>query len=170
MIFYSGFCLKDDERFFKDYLSDTQYSVGGFSYGAIKALEYALKAPHRIDRLQLFSPAFFQNKEPLFKRMQLLGFKKNPQAYIEEFIKSCFAPYSAKKIPLARGIYEELKELIEYEWDPKKLKALYQKGVIIEIFIGGDDAIIDARYVKDFFQPYGTVYFINRANHFLQQE
>nr|WP_275856258.1 hypothetical protein [Sulfurimonas sp. MAG313] len=63
MKFYSGFSLSNDEILFKDYLKYSDYTVAGFSYGAIKAFEMALTSKTRIDTLQLFSPAFFQEKK-----------------------------------------------------------------------------------------------------------
>ncbi len=170
MIFYSGFSFIEDDIFFKDYLIDSPYCVSGFSYGAIKAFEYVLNSKDRIDRLQLFSPAFFQDRDSRFKRLQLLGFKKSNDVYIKNFIGSCFAPFKVENIPRKNGSYEELKELLEYEWNPKLLQKLQDRGVIIEVYLGSDDAVIDAKKAKEFFQPYCISYFIKRANHFLQQK
>jgi pimeloyl-ACP methyl ester carboxylesterase len=170
MIFYSGFSLCDDEHFFKPYLIDSDYTVAGFSYGAIKAFEYALKSQQRIDRLQLFSPAFFQSKSDSFKRLQLLGFKKNPDAYISQFIKGCFLPLEPADVKVENGTYDELKELLEYEWSSELLEKLHVKGLIIEVYFGSEDAIIDVSAAKEFFQPYTTTFLIQHANHFLQQK
>ncbi|MEA2111634.1 MAG: pimelyl-ACP methyl ester esterase BioV [Campylobacterota bacterium] len=170
MIFYSGFSLVDDDVFFKEYLNNSPYCVAGFSYGAIKAFEYTLQTDRRVDTLQLFSPAFFQNKNEKFKRLQLLGFKKDSDLYVKNFIASCFAPLQVKKIPIENGSYDELKELLEYKWYSKLLQKLHVKGITIEVFLGADDVVIDANKTKEFFQPYAMTYFINRANHFLQQK
>jgi hypothetical protein len=170
MKFYSGFSLTNEEHFFKEYRIKSAYCVAGFSYGAIKAFEYVLTTKKRVDRLQLFSPAFFQTKEDKFKRLQLLGFKKNPDRYTKQFIRGCFAPLTSTKVTLKSGTYDELKELLEYEWSPILLKKLHVKGVIIEVYLGSDDAIIDASAAKEFFQPYATTFLIQHANHFLQQK
>ena len=51
MVYYSGFSLKDDSSFFEKYLKQSDYSVAGFSYGAIKAFEYVLTCKERVDIL-----------------------------------------------------------------------------------------------------------------------
>ncbi len=170
MTYYSGFSLVDDDVFFKEYLIDSPYCVSGFSYGAIRAFEYVLNTTRRVDKLQLFSPAFFQNRDDKFKRLQLLSFKKNEDAYIEQFISKCFVPFKCKYIIIKKDSYSGLKELLEHEWNSVLLNQLRDSGVVIEIFLGSDDAIIDAYFVKEFFQPFGTVFFINGANHFLQRK
>jgi len=79
MIFFSGFSLKNEDEIFFDYLKDVKdnpYVVVGFSYGAIKALEYAVKSQERIDRMILISPAWFCNKSKAFIKTQLLYYKK----------------------------------------------------------------------------------------------
>ncbi len=169
MIYYSGFSLVDDDIFFKEYLIDSPYCVSGFSYGAIKAFQYVLHTDKRIDRLQLFSPAFFQNRSSAFKRLQLLEFTKDTEGYIHQFTSNCCAPFKCKNIIIKNGSYSELEELLEYEWDSKSLELLCKRGIILEIYLGSEDVIIDVEAVKEFFQPFGTVFFINDANHLLQK-
>ena len=65
--FYSGFCFKNECEIFKDYLEIGDFIISGFSYGAIKAFKQALESKTRVDKLQLFSPAFFQTKDEKFK-------------------------------------------------------------------------------------------------------
>jgi predicted esterase len=77
MIYFSGFCFQNEQILFENFLLKNDFTVAGFSYGAIRAFEYALKNRHRIDTLQLFSPAFFQDKSESFKKLQLLAFQKN---------------------------------------------------------------------------------------------
>jgi hypothetical protein len=69
--FYSGFSLKDDISFFKEYIKVSDFNVAGFSYGAIKALLHVRDTKQRVDTLQLFSPAFFQTKPEKFRRLQM---------------------------------------------------------------------------------------------------
>ncbi|MDD5212284.1 MAG: alpha/beta hydrolase, partial [Sulfuricurvum sp.] len=78
MTFYSGFSLINDQRFFDAYLVESDYTVAGFSYGAIKAARHAANSTSRIDTLQLFSPAFFQTAKGSFKRLQFASFISVP--------------------------------------------------------------------------------------------
>ena len=52
MTYFSGFCLHDEEALFERFLMRNDFCVAGFSYGAIKALNYALTSQKRIDTLQ----------------------------------------------------------------------------------------------------------------------
>ena len=82
MKFYSGFCLKNEEYLFSEFIKKSEYTICGFSYGAIKALRAtkgALDEGKRVDTLQLLSPAFFQTKNEKFKRLQLMSYKKNEE-------------------------------------------------------------------------------------------
>ena len=65
MKFFSGFCLCNEKELFKEYLEENEFVVAGFSKGAQEAIEYALNAPHRIDKIQLFSPAIFDYNQKL---------------------------------------------------------------------------------------------------------
>jgi surfactin synthase thioesterase subunit len=168
MVYYSGFSLKEDLSFFEKYLIKSDYNVAGFSYGAIKAFEFALSCKERIDTLQLFSPAFFQTKPESFKRVQLMAYKKDQTTYLNHFIEGCFAPHKLKKTLHVSTTESELSELLNYEWDEQKLKNLTQNGIKIEVYLGSEDKIIDAAGAKEFFLPYSTTYLINGANHFLQ--
>ena len=69
MKFFSGFCLEGEEKLFDDFTCKNDFCVVGFSYGAQKALEYTLTCRERVDKLQLISPAFFQNKQEKFKKL-----------------------------------------------------------------------------------------------------
>ena len=92
MTYFSGFCLHGEEALFERFLMRNDFCVAGFSYGAIKALNYALTSQKRIDTLQLFSPAFFHDKDAKFKKLQTLSFSKNPQGYCETFLKNVASP------------------------------------------------------------------------------
>ena len=172
MKFYSGFSLKNDKHFFDEYIRDSEYCVCGFSYGAIKAYEYVKKEldlGHRVDTLQLFSPAFFQTKTEQFKSMQLRAYRKNQDVYLRQFINSCFSPYEVKKVELNNDTtIDELDELLNYEWDIVGLKDLEAKGVKIEVYLGSEDKIVDTDEAKEFFIEVATTTYIKEANHFLQ--
>lgn len=169
MIFYSGFSLKNEESFFDSYIQKSDYTVAGFSYGAIKAALFTSNAHHRIDTLQLFSPAFFQTKNDPFKKLQLKGFVRSPQAYREQFLMSCFAPYPAIDVELNYEDNEEnLKELLYFEWSSKLMNSIISKGIVIEVYLGLEDRIIDPLGAREFFLPYATVTSVRTGNHFLQ--
>lgn len=171
MKFFSGFSLQNESYLFEDYIKSSDYTVCGFSYGAIKALEYAIeqvKNKKRIDTLQLLSPAFFQTKDAKFKRMQLIAYRKNEDVYLNQFLNSCFYPYEKKIVQRSTTVIDELEELLEYKWDIELLKELNKKGLNIEVYLGGEDAIVDAKAANEFFKDAATVTYIKDANHFLQ--
>lgn len=168
MKFYSGYCLRDESDFFAPWLRTDDYTVAGFSYGAIKALRHALESGSRIDTLQLFSPAYFCNKAESFKRMQIKGYRRDRALYRSRFIESCFAPYPVRKAALVDDGVEALEELLTYTWPESALRTLKERGVEIEVYLGGKDAVIDAEAAADYFRAYATIYFIKQANHFLQ--
>ena len=91
--FFSGFCFKNESKLFDEYLERNDFTISGFSYGAIKAFEKAINCETRIDKLQLLSPAFFQNKDEKFKKMQLMFFKKDEEQYIKNFLENIKSPF-----------------------------------------------------------------------------
>ena len=170
MKFYSGFSLRGEEHYFREFVDGGDYCVGGFSYGAIKAflhVKESLAQKKRVDTLQLFSPAFFQTKEDRFKRLQLMGYAKDKDGYLRGFIKSCFSPYEKKIVSHVQTQKEELEELLYYEWNMNELKEIVNAGVKIEVYLGGRDAVIDAEGAREFFLHVATVTYIKDANHFL---
>lgn len=171
MKFYSGFSLKNEEDFFKDYIKDTAYTVCGFSYGAIKAFRFVkeqLELGKRVDTLQLFSPAFFQTKSDKFKRLQHISFTKSKDKYLLEFLNGCFFPYPKQDVEHVTTSVEELDELLNFEWLTLELQELVDKGVKIEVYLGSEDKIIDVQSAKNLFLEVSTVTYIKKANHFLQ--
>lgn len=169
MKFFSGFCLANEQELFAPYLIQSDFTVAGFSYGAIKALKYALTCDERIDTLQLFSPAFFQDKDAKFKKLQTLSFSKNSEAYTQNFMQNIVYPSSIDMQPyFKQGSLEELSELLHYTWDETSLQTLKERGVNIEVYVGECDTIIDAMAVKEFFVPYATVYYLKRVGHILK--
>lgn len=170
MIFHSGFSLCNDRAFFDPFLKVSDYTVAGFSYGAIHAARYAETSKERIDTLQLFSPAFFQTKKESFRRLQMGGYLKDPAAYTEKFIESCFSPCPLGVVDLDSGANEEqLRELLYFVWEEGLMRSIRNKGIRIEVYLGLEDRVIDVQGAREFFIPYATVTSINRANHFLQE-
>ncbi len=170
MPFYHGFALKGETHFFEEHLEFGAYVVSGFSYGAIKAFKHVLNSKTRVDKLQLFSPAFFQNRSDKYRRLQIIGYKKNSALYIEKFLENCFLPYGQKDVTLGEHSAEALEELLHYEWNTADLQKVLEQGTEIEVYLGGDDKISDVRAAYDFFLPFATVTLLKRNNHFLQGE
>ena len=166
--YFSGFCFFDESELFEEYIIKNDFTLCGFSYGAIKAFEEALITSKRVDKLQLFSPAFFQNFDDKFKRTQVMYFKKDEKTYCENFLKNVKNP-SNKDISkyFNLGTAEELKELLYYEWNEDKLQKLIEKGTKIEVYLGANDKIVDSSYAKDFFVNFATVYYIKEKGHLL---
>ena len=57
--------------------------------------------------------------------------------------------------------------MLTYVWDAKKLQRIQERGTVIEVFLGGEDKIIDAEAAYDFFLPLATTYYIKKAGHLL---
>lgn len=166
--YFSGFCLENESELFDEYRQINDFTVSGFSYGAIKAFEEVLNSEQRVDTLQLFSPAFFQTQDKKFKRMQLMFFKKDAQAYCDNFLENISYPSSIDTNKYFNlGTFEQLEELLTYEWDEDKLQALVDRGVKIEVFLGQEDKIIDSKKANDFFVKFATVYYIKEKGHIL---
>ena len=169
MKFFSGFCFQNEEALFAPYLIQSAFTVAGFSYGAIKAFEYAFTCKERIDTLQLFSPAFFEDKDAKFKKLQTLSFSKNSEAYTQNFMQNCMHPSHFDLQPfIHKGSIEELNELLHYVWNIEKLRALKERGVTIEVYVGECDTIINPISVKDFFVPFASVYYLKHVGHILK--
>lgn len=169
MKFFSGFCLANEQELFTPYLNQSDFTVAGFSYGAIKAFEYAFTCKERIDTLQLFSPAFFGDKDAKFKKLQTLSFSKNSDLYTQNFMQNIVYP-SAFDMQLffKQGSLEELNELLHYTWNEERLRSLKERGTNIEVYVGEEDAIINALHVKDFFVPFASVYYLKQVGHILK--
>ena len=169
MKFFSGFCLANEQELFSAYLNQSDFTVAGFSYGAIKAFEHAFTCKERIDTLQLFSPAFFGDKDAKFKKLQTLSFSKNSDSYTYNFMQNCMYPSTFDIQPFfQKGNLEELDELLHYTWDEERLRALKERGMNIEVYVGECDTIINSLHVKDFFVPYASVYYLKRVGHILK--
>lgn len=169
MKYFNGFSLQGEEKEFSSYLTESDYCVAGFSYGAQQALEYVYTSKERIDRLILFSPAFFQTQKTSFIRTQLRYFETGREAYVKQFMANVIYPSSFDlSAYLKIGTSEELETLLTYKWNEEILKEIFDRGTTIEVFLGKRDKIIDAQAVFDFFTPLTTIYFIKDAGHLLK--
>ena len=169
MVYFNGFSLKNEEVLFDEILNESDFLVAGFSYGAIKAFEYALDSKERIDKLVLISPAFFQNRDRKFKKLQLISFKKNQTSYIDSFLASCSNPSDFDLKPyLETGTYEQLNELLEYTWKIERVKELLDKNIKLEIYLGESDKIVNTDEVLEFFKDLTKIYYIKNVGHILK--
>lgn len=170
MTYFNGFALQGEAHYFKQYMEEGDYVISGFSYGAIKAFQDASARTTRVDKLQLFSPAFFQNRSEKFKRLQLIGYQKESQAYLAKFTQNCFDPYRTEDLSYAAHDLAQLEELLSYEWNREALQTLRDAGTEIEVYLGELDKISDVEAAYEFFRTVASVTLIKGANHFLQGE
>ncbi len=168
MRYFNGFSLCNEEKFFKEQLIKSEYSVAGFSYGAQKAFEYVYNTTERVDRLVLISPAFFQNHKKSFIKTQLRYFKADKEAYRKEFLKNVAYPSSIDLSSyVCDGSYEELESLLGYVWEKEKVLELLARGVTIEVFMGDKDKIVDIDKSYNFFSDLVPVYLFKGRGHLL---
>jgi hypothetical protein len=167
--FYSGFCLKNEEELFSSFLEKSDFTFAGFSYGCIKLVEDLLEYNYRVDKIQLFCPAFFNDRDEKFKKSQLKIFQKNRDIYIKNFLKNCASPsnISLDKYFSLDYTVSDLEKLLYYHWCDDKLKKLQNRGIEIEIYLGNEDKIISSNIVLEFFKEFGNVYVIKDVGHIL---
>jgi len=171
MKFFSGFCLKNEKDLFRDYLEENEFNVAGFSYGAQKALRFALNSAVRIDKLQLFSPAFFVYNEKLIN-LNINAFKIDKKNYIKNFLSKAGCKIENEKCRIGNEIIDidfrcsekDLYSLFTFEWEIIK----QINNIKIEIFLGEYDKIIALKQAVEFFKNFGDVYLIKKSNHFLR--
>jgi len=169
MKYFNGFCLKGEEVFFEGYFKESAYTVAGFSYGAQKAFEYVYETEQRVDRLILISPAFFQHEKNSFIKTQLRYFKSDEVTYKKAFLDNVASPSKLSlDAYLSQGSYEELKALLSYVWESNKVKTLIERGIIIEVFMGLEDEIVDSHKSYDFFSPLVPLYTFKGLGHLLR--
>lgn len=169
-MYFSGFCLENEKEIFSEYLIENDYTISGFSYGAQQAFEFAYNSAImdiRIDLLQLFSPAFFQNKDEKYRRLQMIYFNKNQEQYAQNFLENCGFSKEEQEKYFILGNASELEELLNYHWDQNKLQQLIDNGTRIEVYIGENDKIIDSQAVLNFFVNYSELYYIKNKGHIL---
>ena len=168
MKFFSGFCFQNEEELFDNFLIKTDFCVAGFSYGAIKALKYTLEQSRRTDTLQLFSPAFFQDRDERFKKLQIISYRKNKESYLENFYKNAIYPRDLDIDKYKKeDSLEDLKTLLYHIWKKEDIEKVLQKGVKIEVYLGKKDSIIHSINALEFFKEFTEVYFINNGGHLL---
>ncbi|MEA1914792.1 MAG: pimelyl-ACP methyl ester esterase BioV [Campylobacterota bacterium] len=167
-LYFNGFCLHDEQKLFSSFLIDNDFTVSGFSFGAQKALEYVLNTSKRVDTLQLFSPAYFNDKDEKYKRLQLIYFNKDAHSYCMNFLDNCTASScSLLQKYFKQGSVDELEALLNYFWDKQKLQEIVDKGINIEVYLGLDDKIIDTSKAKEFFLSFATIYTQKNKGHIL---
>ncbi len=167
MHYFNGFLFANEEELFAHCIPKGDRVVAGFSYGAIKAFEYAYSSTKKIDRLILLSPAFFEDKNESYIQKQLNYF--DTPSYKESFFANVAYP---SKIELSHYYYphtkEDLEILLRHKWDKCKIEELIDRGVILEVFLGGKDRIINAQKANEFFSQMAITYLIKEAGHILQ--
>jgi len=168
MRYFNGFCFKDEHRLFLEYLDSSEYCVSGFSYGAIKAVKFLSDYSKRVDKLQLFSPAFFQNRSKKYKSLQIDLFKKDRISYIKNFIKNSVYPSSIEVGEFIGDCsVDELEELLNFTYDEKIIEDFINRGIEIEIYLGDMDKVVDSESVFEFFKPFATIYRFKNRGHIL---
>jgi hypothetical protein len=171
--FYSGFYLHDEFDLFKDYIEKSDFIFSAFSYGCIRLLEDLNSYDKRVDKIQLFSPAYFGDKDDKFKNMQLKMFEKNEKLYIENFLKNCAYPSEYNLINYVRpSLKDDLEKLLFFDWNEILFQKIFEKrpNLEIEIFLGEKDKIISSNIAADFFRRYGNVYFFKEVGHIITKK
>ena len=177
--FFGGFGFKDEVRIFEPilrdlgYFGDNPYNICGFSYGAQKAVRFALESLEsgkRVNRILLLSPAFFNDKDLAFKDAQVRAFAKNKAFYMKAFYKN-IGLKNGDEIYLREVESLDLRTLeqcLRYEFKGAEMELLKSRGVEIVAILGENDKIIDSHKANAFFAQYGIVYLLKNANHLLR--
>ena len=167
MRYFSGFGFCGEEELFSEFLAQGEYCIAGFSYGAQRALKEALAYKGRIQKLQLLSPAFFNDKNEAFKRAQLRAFRLDSHAYLERFFVMCGGDEEARGY-FTGGSEEELRELLYYEWRAEDFSLLQSLGIEIEVLLGANDEIINPKRALEFFRPLNVrILWLKNRSHLL---
>lgn len=172
MRYFSGFGFSGEKSLFSGifaeyHIKDSPYSVCGFSYGAQKAISYALDTKNRVNELILLSPAFFNDKSADFGAIQLESFRKNKSVYMKYFYKNVGCDSAAKAF-MAEANESDLEKLLNFRFKESDLSALKTRGVEILTILGECDKIIDSAKAAEFFRAFGVVILIKNANHILR--
>ncbi|MRI58455.1 MAG: hypothetical protein C6H99_03000 [Epsilonproteobacteria bacterium] len=174
MVYFSGLGFRYEQVLFREYLDGGDFVVAGFSYGAQKACVEALKRidrGERIQKLQLLSPAYFDDMDEALKKKEIAAFVKNKEAYMRFFYKK--ALYPALDLDISRFQREpalhELQEVLHFHWRRSDLKRLQESGVDIEIYLGELDKIVNTKLAHRFFKEFGTSYLIKGVGHLLKE-
>lgn len=172
-MYFSGFCLANEQELFDNLISHNDYTVSGFSYGAQKALEYVLYCKQRIDKLILLSPAYFEHSSVSFLRTQERYFIGQNINYMNQFYKN--VAYPADDMIIRKygtvGTAEDLQELLSYKWQAEKMQLIRSRGIEIEVYIGDKDKIVDSAKSLEFFTDLSdSLFLIKNAGHLLRKE
>jgi len=166
MQYFNGFLFANEEELFAHCIPNGDRVVAGFSYGAIKAFEYAYGSTKKIDRLILLSPAFFEDKNENYIQKQLKYF--HTPNYKESFFANVAYPSAVELSNYYHPhTHEDLERLLRYRWDREKLYELVERGIKIEVFLGSQDRIINAQKANEFFSQMAITYLIKEAGHSL---
>ncbi len=166
MKFFSGFGFCNESDLFVDILDRSDFVVAGFSLGAIMAIKHSLDQTKRVDKLQLISPAFFQEEGEKFRRLQLINFKKDRSSYLESFYKNVAYPENLDLTHYkCKPKFSDLELLFSYRYNKIDLKSIVDRGVIIEVYLGGMDRIIDIKKIERFFENFATIYTYKSRGH-----
>ncbi|BDQ29544.1 pimelyl-ACP methyl ester esterase BioV [Helicobacter ailurogastricus] len=177
MVYFSGFGFCEESGLFSWILENSGvYDMAGFSYGALKALDHAYKqvqAGRRVQKLILISPCMLAFKSTAFKRLQILSYKKDPKAYMQAFLKNIGWDALLQQDPSLKkcvhlGSLEALEELLFSPLASEKLAFLQSKGVVIEVFLGLKDPLLEPQTALEFFKPYACVWQFKQVGHFLR--
>ncbi len=172
MNFFNGFSLHGEEELFKSFIKESDFTICGFSLGAVRAFEHVYNSKKRVDLLQLFSPAFFQDRDERFKRVQTISYQRDKESYIEQFLKNVSYPSGidlSSYLKFRSSDKDDLKKLLYFTWSRSRLDKLRRRGVEIEVYLGGEDKIIDSKTAYEFFREFATVYFIKSGGHILEE-
>jgi len=168
--YFNGFSLRGEERLFSAYLGESDFTVAGFSYGGQLAFEAAYHSDHRVEKLILLSPAFFQTEKKSFVRAQLRYFEQDKKSYIQQFMNNVAYPATLDLSPyLDEGSSEALEALLAYQWDSEKIGEVLARGTQIEVYLGGRDKIIKSEEAFTFFSALTTTYLIKDVGHLLMK-
>ncbi len=166
--YFNGFSLEGEKVLFQSYFKENSLEVVGFSYGAQQAVEYTYNTKERIDKLILLSPAFFQTQKEAFVRTQLKHFSTQKENYVKQFLANVSYPADINLTPYVKiGTKDELEALLSYKWQKHKFQAIQDKGIRVEVFLGGKDKIINSQDALAFFSELSTSYYLKDAGHLL---
>lgn len=166
-MFYSGFCLSGEEGLFDEFLPSFGEYAAGFSYGSIAALKFAAQNKD-VTKLILLSPAYYTHKDADFKEAQIAAFEADPELYRLKLLKKSGLREDEGERYGIPGTSAQLRELLYFDWGDSEIASVVDKGVKIEVFIGGGDRVVEPEASAEFFRRYGSVYYLKNKNHILR--
>lgn len=190
-VYFSGFGFANESALFgapsavRECLDMREYDVVGFSYGAQKAVRYALHSTRPIRRLSLLSPAFFHSMPTRRKEAEIRLFAANPTRYLQGFLQQALSgatdaseaqrelalPYFCLAAPESirtKVLESDLRALLFYTFCADELAQIRERGIEIEVFLGEKDRIVSAAEARDFFAPLATrLFWVQGVGHLL---